>query len=73
MSPQIDAISDLPMVPAVYAMYDARGRSAYVPYVGIVNTLRARIEPHLIRRDSSVVTGISAACFNLYYIVEKEG
>ena len=53
------AISELPRVPAIYALYGGEGRR-YVAYVGLGGNLRQRIEQHLIRRDSSVVAGIQA-------------
>lgn len=56
--------SALPKVPAVYAMYGGRGRSRHVAYVGIGGSLRGRVEQHLVRRDSSVTTGTSAASLN---------
>jgi hypothetical protein len=57
-------ITDLPSVPAVYAMYGGQGRSQYVAYVGLAGKLRGRIEQHLVRRDSSVTTGVSAVSLN---------
>jgi hypothetical protein len=59
-----NVISDLPNIPAVYAMYGGQGRSFHVAYVGIASKLRSRVEQHLVRRDSSVTTGVSAACLN---------
>lgn len=64
--------SDLPNVPAVYAMYGGRGRSQYVAYVGVADKLRARIEQHLARRDSSMTTGTSAAMLNPDHVVLRE-
>ncbi len=54
----IKAISDLPSVPAVYAMFGGRGRNLYAAYVGISGNLRARINQHLVLRDSSIATGV---------------
>lgn len=54
----------MPNAPAVYAMHGGQGRSAYVAYVGLAGKLRQRLSQHLIWRDSSVVTGISAASLN---------
>ncbi len=57
--------SDLPKVPAVYALYGGRDRTRHVAYVGVASTsLRSRIEQHLVRRDSSVTTGVSAVSLN---------
>jgi hypothetical protein len=61
-------VSDLPNVPAVYALYGGRGRSVHVAYVGIADALRRRIDQHLIKRDSSVATGTSAVCLNPDYV-----
>jgi hypothetical protein len=66
----VASISELPNVPAVYAMYGGRGSSAYVAYVGMGSTLKQRIEQHLIRRDSSVVTGTSAVSLNPDLVTE---
>jgi hypothetical protein len=64
------SISDLPNVPAVYAMYGGRGGSAYVAYVGIADVLKRRVGQHLIRRDSSAVTGVSAVSLNPDLVTE---
>lgn len=58
------SVSELPSLPAVYAMYGGKGRSAYVAYVGLASNLRQRLMQHFIRRDSSVVTGVSAVSLN---------
>jgi hypothetical protein len=52
-------IRALPESPAIYAMYGGEGRR-YVAYVGLGESLRRRIEQHLIKRDSSVTTGAQA-------------
>ena len=62
--------SDLPNVPAVYAMFGGQGRSRYVAYVGLGSKLRGRIEQHLVRRDSSVTTGVSAVSLNPDFVTE---
>lgn len=61
---EISSISDLPSVPAVYAMFGGRGRSLYVAYVGIASSLRSRINQHLVLRDSSIATGVAAVHLN---------
>ena len=66
----IDSVTDLPNVPAVYAMYGGRGRGLHVAYVGIADALKRRVMQHLIKRDSSVATGTSAAALNPDYITE---
>lgn len=59
------SIAELPNAPAVYSMYGGQGRSSYVAYVGLASkSLRQRLTQHLIRRDSSVVTGVSAVSLN---------
>jgi hypothetical protein len=67
---ELTSISDLPNVPAVYAMFGGQGRSRYVAYVGLGSKLRGRIEQHLIRRDSSVTTGVSAVSLNPDFVTE---
>lgn len=48
--------STVPKLPGIYAMYDDTGG---VAYVGTSKDLRARIEQHLTRKDSSVTTGVT--------------
>lgn len=64
--------SDLPNEPAVYAMYGGKGRSRYVAYVGLGTKLKGRVEQHLIRRDSSVTTGVSAVSLNPDFVTEVQ-
>src|SRR5262245_53537191 len=64
MTMPIHNVYDLPSVPAVYAMYGGQGRGAYVAYVGLGKSLRGRIEQHLVKRDSSISTGVTAVCLN---------
>ena len=45
-------------------MYGGRGRDKDVAYVGIARKLKQRIQQHLVRRDSSVTTGVSAVSLN---------
>jgi hypothetical protein len=63
-------VSDLPNRPAVYALYGGSESSAYVAYVGIAGALETRIDQHLVRRDSSVTTGVSAVRLNPDYVTE---
>lgn len=65
---QLLKISDLPQMPAVYALYGGDGQNRHVAYVGIADKLRRRVEQHLIRRDSSVTVGTSAAGLNPQYV-----
>jgi len=67
---KLSSVSDLPTVPAVYAMYGGRGRSLYAAYVGIASNLRSRITQHLVLRDSSIATGVSAVHLNPDYVTE---
>jgi hypothetical protein len=66
---KVSSISDLPNCPAVYAMY-GQGRGLYVAFVGIAGRLKAKIRQHLVRRDSSVVTGTSAVALNPDLVVQ---
>lgn len=68
MPQQIQSISDLPNVPAVYALYGGNDRTSYVAYVGLASKLRTRIEQHLVKRDSSVVTGVTAVALKPEYV-----
>jgi hypothetical protein len=61
-------IYDLPNVPAVYAFYSGGRGPQQVTYVGTAGKLKPRIIQHLIRRDSSVTTGTSAASLNPDYV-----
>jgi len=58
----------LPNTPAVYAFYSGGRGPQHVTYVGTAGKLKQRIIQHLIRRDSSVTTGTSAASLNPYYV-----
>jgi hypothetical protein len=70
MTTKISSISDLPNIPAVYALYGGQGHGLYVAYVGVADKLKNRIRQHLVRRDSSVTTGTSAAGLNPDYVTE---
>ena len=64
------SISDLPPKPVVYALYGGTGKNAYVAYVGVTGNLKNRIAQHLIRRDSSITSGTSAATLNPDFVTE---
>ena len=64
MTREVTKWSDIPAWEAVYAMYD-RTPSSAAAYVGESANLRARLVQHFVRRDSSVVTGASAAGLNI--------
>ncbi|MCZ7609705.1 MAG: GIY-YIG nuclease family protein [Ignavibacterium sp.] len=59
-----------PKSPGVYALYGGNTRKKYVAYVGIANNIRQRFFQHFIRRDSSIVTGVSAISLNPEKITE---
>ena len=54
-------IGTVPTKPGIYLLEDF---SENVTYVGISKELRARLDQHFNRRDSSVTTGVAAACLN---------
>jgi hypothetical protein len=66
----ISDISELPRSPALYAMYGGQGRNLHVAYIGVAGRLRSRVHQHIVRRDSSVATGTSAAGLNPDYVTE---
>ena len=66
----IQSVSDLPNSPAVYAMYGGKGKAKDVAYVGIGGKLKQRIQQHLVRRDSSVTTGVSAVSLNPEHVTK---
>lgn len=61
-------IYNLPNVPAVYAFYSGGRGPQHVAYVGTAGKVKQRIIQHLIRWDSSVTTGASAASLNPDYV-----
>ena len=64
--------SDLGQVPRAAGMYcllGREGRGTYDAYVGISNNIRSRLEQHLIRKDSSISTGVSAASLQPDHVV----
>ena len=65
---KIPKISSLPNSPAIYALYGGKGQRKFVAYIGIADKLRQRISQHLVRRDSSIVTGTSIVSLNPDYI-----
>lgn len=66
----IVTISELPDVPAIYALYGGQGRAMYIAYVGLARQLKTRIIQHLVRRDSSVTTGVQAVSLNPDLVVK---
>lgn len=67
---KIYSISKLPTEAAVYAMLGGSRRKPYVAYIGIAGNLRSRINQHLVLRDSSISTGVSAVHLNADYVAE---
>jgi hypothetical protein len=65
---KIPKISSLPNSPAIYALYGGKGQRKFVAYIGIADKLRQRISQHLVRRDSSIVTGTSIVSLNPDYV-----
>ena len=65
---RIPRISSLPNTPALYALYGGKGQRKFVAYIGIADKLRNRISQHLVRRDSSIVTGMSIVSLNPDYV-----
>jgi hypothetical protein len=55
--------------PALYCLYGGR-RPAHAAYVGIADRLRTRIVQHLVRRDSSVTTGVATVALNPELVTE---
>jgi hypothetical protein len=69
-APRPTDISKVPNTPAVYAMFGGRGTNAFVAYVGIAEKLKQRLVQHLVRRDSSVVTGVTAVGLRPEFVAE---
>lgn len=67
---ELSFIAELPNVPAVYALYGGHKRRLYVAYVGIADKLKRRMIQHLVNRDSSIATGMSAVGINPDYVTE---
>jgi hypothetical protein len=63
-------IGDMPTLPAIYALYAGRGGNGRCAYVGKTKNLRARILQHLVRRDSSITTGVSAVGLKPEFVTE---
>lgn len=70
MTKDVQRVSRVPDVPAVYALYGGRGRSLHIAYVGIAEHLRQRLEQHLEYRNSSVTTGAGVVSVNPDLVTE---
>lgn len=62
-------LSRVPREPGMYCLLGREGRGTYDAYVGISNNIRSRLEQHLVRRDSSISTGVSAATLQPDHVV----
>jgi hypothetical protein len=67
---EIRDIAALPRVPALYVMLG--GSPRFAAYVGIGGDLRERVSQHLVKRDSSVVTGTTAVGLNPDHVREVD-
>jgi hypothetical protein len=56
----VSLISEAPKSPGIYALCAGHGKRRYVAYVGLAKNIQQRLRQHLVRRDSSIVTGASA-------------
>ena len=65
MTRAVSAWTEVPRVPAVYAMYGGEPPRTWVAYVGIAGDIQGRLIQHFVRRDSSVVTKSSAVGVNI--------
>jgi hypothetical protein len=62
------SITELPMRPAVYAIYGGSYPPRQYAYVGIGEKLRNRIRQHLVLRDSSVATTAAVAGLRVEHV-----
>jgi hypothetical protein len=51
-------------------MYGGKGRGLHIAYVGVSEKLKQRVRQHLIRRNSSVTTGVSVVALNPELVCE---
>lgn len=66
---EVETIGEVARTPGIYAMYGGeRVGQGWVAYVGIAGNLHRRLEQHVIRRDSSVVTGTQAVCVHIEHV-----
>ena len=64
-SKAIEEFGEAPRSPGLYVLYGGTGANEHAAYVGITGSLRRRLEQHFFLRNSSVVTGTSAAGLNI--------
>jgi len=62
--------TQVPKKSGVYALCAGIGKNKYIAYVGMAKNLRQRLLQHLVRRSSSIVTGVSAVSLNPDKITE---
>jgi len=72
MTLEVKTFSEIPNVPAVYALCGGATlhRGTYIAYVGHTDDLRTRINDHLIARKTAIQTGLSAVSLNPENVVE---
>lgn len=72
MALEVKTFSEIPSVPAVYALCGRATlhRGTYIAYVGHTHNLRTRINDHLIARETRVITGLSAVSLNPENVME---
>jgi len=72
MTLEVKTFSEIPNVPAVYALCGRATlhRGTYIAYVGHTHNLRKRINDHLIARETRVITGLSAVSLNPENVME---
>src|SRR5687767_5777810 len=68
MPPANEGFGNAPRTPGLYVLYGGAGRYEHPAYVGVATSLRGRLHQHFVRRDSSVVTGTSAAGLNIDHV-----
>ncbi len=56
----VSLLSAAPKSAGIYALCAGHGRHRYIAYVGVTKNIRQRLLQHLVRKDSSIVTGASA-------------
>ena len=62
-------LGQVPQAPGMYCLLGRNGPGTYDAYVGISNKIRSRLDQHLIRKDSSISTGVSAASLQPAHVV----
>ena len=72
MTLEVKTFSEIPNVPAVYALCGRATlhRGTYIAYVGHTDHLRTRINDHLIARKTTIITGLSAVGLNPENVME---